>query len=191
MEVEILELGDKLFEVFGGELGVEGYALFFLNLVYNPVKVVFAYADNDIRIHLDEPAVAVVGENGGCWSHLARPSTEMSVRPRLRMVSIIPGIDARRRCGRIRGRDSRGRRIFLPASFSTIARVAKTSSMISGGDFASVIVIPCAGFGRDGESGRHGHAQAGHLSEVGALTAEQSFVVAICLSEQVNILLCH
>ena len=51
-------------------------------------------AEHDLAIHLDEAAIAVIGEapSPRCC---ASPSTVSSLRPRLSTVSIMPGIEAR------------------------------------------------------------------------------------------------
>ena len=43
-----------------------------------------------------------------------------------------------------------------------------------------------AGLGGDGEPGRHGQTQSGHLGEVGALPAEQIFLILVALGEIEN-----
>jgi hypothetical protein len=52
------------------------------------------HAEHDVAVHLDEAAVAVPGEAlvaGG----RTRASTVWSFRPRLRIVSIMPGMESR------------------------------------------------------------------------------------------------
>ena len=58
------------------------------------LEIVMVDAEHDVGIHLDEAAIAVVGE-ALVARRLARPCTVSSLRPRLRTVSIMPGIEAR------------------------------------------------------------------------------------------------
>ena len=51
-------------------------------------------AEHDVGIHLDEAAIAVVGEARVAGA-AASASTVSSLRPRLSTVSIMPGIEAR------------------------------------------------------------------------------------------------
>jgi hypothetical protein len=53
------------------------------------------HAEHDVAVHLDEAAVAVPGEAGVVGGASRGPSTDWSLRPRFRMVSIMPGIESR------------------------------------------------------------------------------------------------
>ena len=57
-------------------------------------KTWWSSAEHDVGIHLDEAAVGIVGE-ALVGRRLASASTVSSLRPRLRTVSIMPGIEAR------------------------------------------------------------------------------------------------
>ena len=57
-----------------------------------------------------------------------------------------------------------------------------------GKSVTSFVLLP-AGFGCDGEPGRHGESQTRHLSHVGALTAQQVTHTSIAFVEPVNALL--
>ena len=49
------------------------------------------------------------------------------------------------------------------------------------GNLVAVLEIDVADFGRNGESGRHGHSGAAHLGEPGALAAEDVFHLAVAI----------
>jgi hypothetical protein len=59
-----LELLGQLLEIVRGELGVELDAAGFLHLVDELLKIFLADFHDDVGIHLDEAAIAVVGEAG-------------------------------------------------------------------------------------------------------------------------------
>ena len=53
------------------------------------------HAEHDVAVHLDEAAVAVPREARVAGLASASASTVWSFRPRLRIVSIMPGIESR------------------------------------------------------------------------------------------------
>ena len=57
-----LVFGDDLRPVLGGEIGIEGESLLILVLAENILELMMLDAQDDIRIHLDEAAIAVIGE---------------------------------------------------------------------------------------------------------------------------------
>ncbi len=58
-------------------------------------------------------------------------------------------------------------------------------------DLAAVFVILGAGFGGDGEALGNGHADVGHLGQVGTLAAQQLTHLGVAFGEQVNVLFAH
>jgi hypothetical protein len=99
------------------------------------------------------------------------PHGVSSLRPRLRMVSIMPGIDTARPSAPHEQRQA-GSPKRLPAVLLE-ARERLATSARSASD-----TPPCAdtrGIGaRDGEARRHRHAEVHHLGEIRALAAEES-----------------
>ena len=59
-----------------------------------------------------------------------------------------------------------------------------------GVDGAAIVIILGTGLGGDRKALGHGHAQIGHLRQVGALSAQQLTHAAIALGEFVDVL-CH
>ena len=58
-------------------------------------------------------------------------------------------------------------------------------------DLLAVLIVLSAGLGGDGEALGNGHAQAGHLSQVSALAAQQLTHGTVAFGKQVYILGCH
>ena len=130
-------------------------------------------AEHDVAVHLHEAAVRVPGE-AGVARRGRRPSTVSSLRPRLRTVSIMPGIEAR---APERTETSSGIRAVAEASgrrcCSTRARCVGDLLPQRRRIGPAVGVVVGADLGRDREARRHRQPEAGHLGEVGALAAEQ------------------
>jgi hypothetical protein len=91
---QILVGGDQALEVGGVEIGVEVDALVLLGDLQRFLERAVIEAEHDVGVHLDEAAIAVPGE-ARSPDAAARPSTVSSLRPRLRTVSIIPGMETR------------------------------------------------------------------------------------------------
>ena len=95
-----LEDADELLEVVGGQLRVDPDAAVLLHLLegrLEEVRLVLVLrlaAHDDVAVHGHEAAVAVVGEARVLVCAMT-PCTVVSLSPRLRMVSIMPGMLAR------------------------------------------------------------------------------------------------
>ena len=89
----LLERLDQLREVVRGEIDVLLHAARPLEIGERLLEAVAVDAVDDLAVHLDEPPVRVAREARRCPSSCASPSTASSFRPRLRIVSIIPGIE--------------------------------------------------------------------------------------------------
>ena len=79
-------------------------------------------AEHDVGVHLDEAAIRVVGEARVAARAAPGPSTVRSLRPRLRIVSIMPGIETRRRRAH---RDEQRVRRIAEASCRSLPRAAR------------------------------------------------------------------
>ena len=90
-----LVAGDDAVPILGGEIGVGGIAALVLELAEDVLEAVMFDAEHDIGIHLDEAAIAVIGEARDRRSALPGLRRLSSLRPRLSTVSIMPGIDTR------------------------------------------------------------------------------------------------
>ena len=130
----ILEARDQVLQVVDAELGVELYALLLLRRVDDLLEGVLLFlglgfeAQHHVAIHGHEAAVAVVGEPLVPGDARRGPFTVVSLRPRLRTVSIMPGMLARAP-ERMESRSGfLGSPNFMPMISSTFLRSAATSS---------------------------------------------------------------
>ena len=92
----VLEDDVEALPVLGGDLGVEllaGLLLGAFDLM--PRTGPCATPSTTSDVHHDEAAVGIAGEAGVVAGALARPSTVLSLSPRLRTVSIMPGMETR------------------------------------------------------------------------------------------------
>ena len=125
---------------------------------------------------------------------LARPATVSSLRPRLRIVSIMPGIDtaAPERTDTSSGLSAPPN--ILPVAASSRCRAASTCVPEPGRELPGLEVGDADGAG-DGEAGRDRNADVGHLGEPGALAAEEVLhgggAVGAALAEEVDERLGH
>ena len=92
--VNSLEFCCQFFQIISSQICIEMYALCFFHLVDDFLEVGLWNFHNNVRIHLDESAVGIVSEIAGLPVFFAKPSTATSFKPRFKMVSIIPGMDA-------------------------------------------------------------------------------------------------
>ena len=146
------------------------------------------HAQHDVAVHLDEAAVAVPRE--------ARVAGLL--RQRLDGLIVEPEVeDGVHHAGhRVAGAGADGHEQRILEVAELLLRL-----LLEGGDAglhlrlerrriaALVVVVVGADLGGDGESGRHGQADAAHLGEVGALAAEQRLHRAVAvglLAEQVD-----
>ena len=117
----------------------------------------------------------------------ASPPTETSFNPRLRTVSIIPGIE---NAAPERTDTSSGSvRITEPLARLRFERGACLRDFVHQpvGHHVACGHVRIARFGGDGEAGRHGQAELGHLGEVGALAAEEELLLLRALLEREHV----
>ncbi len=186
---EGLEALDELLLVFGGEVGIDDVAV--VGLVFERVDGVFKRivifagalldAHDDVAIHLDEAAIAVVGEAGvtggffqGDDGLVVEAEVENSVHHAGHGVA---GAGAH-------GHEEGHAGLSTEGGAHDLFHVAHAGfhlGLEGGGVGALVGVIIGADLGRDGEAGRHGKTDAGHLGEVGALAAKEGFHAAVAI----------
>ena len=131
------------------------------------------HAVDDLAVHLDQPAVRVEREARVPGRRGERPRPRRRSGPRLRIVSIIPGIEiaAPERTETRSG--SAGSPKRLPGA---LLRARATCSSTSRPELGRDLPGPhrlAAGVRRDREAGRHGDPERGHLREADPLAAEQ------------------
>jgi hypothetical protein len=107
------------------------------------------------------------------------------LRPTLRTVSIIPGIEnfapgAHRHQQRVVG-------VAEPLAHRLLERGEVLGDLLGEpAGWPPVLEVVPAGLGGDREPGRHRQPEVGHLGEVGALAAEQVLLVLVALAEVVD-----
>ena len=158
---QLFVVADDGFQVVGGEVGVELDLGFLLALVENVVELLHVDVERDFAEHLDEAAVAIVGEARISAFAPTSPSTLWSFMPRLRMVFIMPGMENFAPERTLRSSGSVASPSFLPICSSSFARAGCDLLLDFVGDGVLVLEINIADFGGDGEAGRHGHARRG------------------------------
>ena len=117
---------------------------------------------------------------------VASPSAAASPRPRLRIVSIIPGIETAAPERTETSSGSSGSPNRLPVFSSSRATCPATSSSSPSGS-SPLGHVRAAGVGRDREPGRDGQAHQRHLGEPDPLAAEQLTAAVGRLVEVVDV----
>ena len=145
-----------------------------LHVLDDLLEAVVVDAEHDAAEHLDEAAVAVPGEARRRRRRRPGPSTVASFRPRFSTVSIMPGMETR---APERTETSSGLwwspKLVADRLLDPRQRRGRPGRAARAGYCCPCVVVVGADLGGDGEAGRHGQADAGHLRQVGALAAEQ------------------
>ena len=169
--LRLVEIGDAP-QILGIQLGIEFDALVLLLGLQDFLEQGVLHAQHDVRIHLDEAAIAVIGE--------ARIAGELGqARDRgFGEAEIEDGVhhpghgDPRARAHRDQQRIFRIAQPGAGATGHLFQRRLDGRLQVVRIGFAMGGVIG-ADLGGDGEAGRHRQAQIAHLGQVRALAAEQ------------------
>ena len=145
---------------------------------------------DDVGVHLDEPAVAVIGPAGvaGPAGHdLDDLLVQAEVEDRVHHAG------HRRPRARAHGDEQRGLPVAEALAGERLQPLDVRQDLLLElrGDGPPVLIVPRAGLGGDGEALGDGQADAGHLGQVRALAAQQLAHVGAALGEEVYILMCH
>ena len=178
-----LEAHDEFLLVIGGELGV--FDVRVILLVLEGVNdgferfVIFAFAllhaEDDVAVHLDEAAVAIpreAGILGGVFEREHRLVIQTEVQNRVHHAG--HGIAG---AGTDGDQERKALRVteLVAHDLLHVGNAGLHLRLEFLGIGLLVGVEISADFGGDGETGRHGQANAGHFREVGTLAAEQRF----------------
>ena len=180
-------LGERL-EVVGVEFGVEFDALLLFHLVDELFEIFLADFHDDIGVHLNEAAVAVVSKTG--VARLFGESDDDFVVE----TEVEDGVHHAGHRSACAGADGNEKRIveraeLLADEFLEFGDVFHNFRLNPVADFLTVEVVLRARLGGDGEALRHGHTELGHFGEVGAFAAEKRSSVAVelaCFLELIN-----
>ena len=163
---------DHLTPVRGFEIGVEHVAALFLEVFENVLEIVVFDAEHDIRIHLDEAAVAVVGETvvagafrQGSNSLVVETEVEHGVHHARHRGPRTGANRNQKRIGLV-GEGSTGQGGDMGQRFIDLAREFRRIGPVVG-------IIGGAEFGRQREAGGNRQAKVRHFGEVGSLAAEK------------------
>ena len=170
--VELLEQNHQVLHVLGIQLHVLLDALLGLDVVDNLLKALLAQLHHHVGEHLDEPAVGVVGE-AGVVGELGQALHHGVVE-----AQVEDGIHHAGHGGAGAGAHGNQQGVLgigelLATDGLHLAQVLVDLGLDVRVDLAAVVIILGAGLGGDGEALGHGHTQIGHLSQVGALAAQQ------------------
>ena len=167
-----LVVGDDGAPVLGAKVGVERIALAFLILLEDVLEIVDVDVEHDVRVHLNEAAIGVVGEarvvrrlRQSFDRGVVQPEVEDRVHhARHRGARARPHRDEQR-IGRV-AEGAPGQAADLGDRCVDLRRKIRRIGLAVGVEVG-------ADFGGDGEARRHGQAERGHLVQVRALAAEQ------------------
>ena len=186
VEDDLLELGDDLLEVVGGQVDVGLNAGLLLVRVEDVAEALGVDVEHRLAEHLDEPAVGVprealvTGEGGEGVDGVV---VEADVEHRLHHAGH----------GELRAGAHREQERLLGVAEGAADEVLDVTQSL--GDLDAHLrghpplgEVGAAGLRRDREAGRDGQAQLDHLGEVGPLAAEEVLLVAIALAEHVDVL---
>ena len=197
LQVDLLELFDQFLQIVSVQLNVLGNALAFLHGVDALLKEALAQLHDDVRVHLDEAAIAVISKTG-VVGLLGQALNSLVVQAQVQdgvhhaghgltcagtdgdQQGVLDGAEG------LAGLLLQDAHVFEDVRFDLIV------------DLAVVSVVLGAGFGGDGEALRHRHAGVGHLSQASALAAKNvlhgGLVAAegiVALFEQIQEFLAH
>ena len=171
IEHRLLVANDHLFPVLRRKIGVEVEAFALLIVVENMLELVMPHAEHDIGIHMDEPAIAVIGEPVARQLRKARRHFLVQAEVQHRIHH------PRHRGARARAHRDEQRVCRIAESLAglllQLRQRARNFRLQPRRPGPAGLVIGDAHSRRDRESRRHRQAQLRHLGEVGALAAQQ------------------
>ena len=180
-----LELVSQLFEILGRKLCIELDAALLLHLVDEGLEVLLADLHDDVGIHLDEPAVRVIckaGIVGLLCKSLDNDVVEAEVQDGVHHAG------HRSSCART-DRDQKGVldiAELLAGDTFQLGDILHDLGLDLVVDRLAVGIILCAGFGGDGKALGNGHAEVGHLGQIGALAAQKLSHFAVAFRKQID-----
>ena len=185
-----LEQLGQLLEVLGGQLGVQLHVPLGLHLVDELLEVLLAHLHDHVGIHLDEPAVGVVGETG-ILGLLGKGLHHLVVE-----AQVEDGVHHAGHGGPGAGADGDQQGVvhipeLLAGHVLQLGHISHDLVLDLSVDGAAILIVLGAGLGGDGEALGDRHPQVGHLSQVGALAAQQFPHGAVALGEQVHKFFAH
>ncbi len=167
-----LELAHQLLEVFGAQLGIQLNPPVLLHDTQQLLELVLGQFHDHVGEHLDEASVGIVhkagiaGQSGEALGNLV-----IDAKVQNRVHHARHGGSGTGAYGHQQGIG--GVAQLLAGDLFQLAQIGLDLLLNLRGDGASILIITGAGLGSDGEALGDRHAQIGHLSQVGALAAQQ------------------
>ena len=188
--VELLEPDHQVLQIVGVQLGVQLDPLFRFLGVNDLFKALFGQLHDHVGKHLDKAAVGVVGKTGVAGKGgqaLHHGVVESQVEDGVHHAGHGgPGAGADRHQQGVGGLAE-----LFAGDLLQLGQVLQDLGLDLGANGAPVVIILGTGLGGDGETLGNGHAQVGHLGQVGALAAQQLPHGAIALRKLIYIFFCH
>ena len=171
LQIDSLELLDEFLQVIGIQLNVLLDTLALLHSVDALLEEALAQLHDNIRVHLDEAAVAVIGK-AGVVGLFGQTLNSLIVQ-----AEVQDGVHHTGHGLACAGTDGDQQRVLDGAEGLTglllkDAHVFEDVRFNLIVDFAVVSVVLGAGLGGDGEALRNRHTGVGHLGQAGALTTQ-------------------
>ena len=182
-----LELVGQLLQILGGQIHVQLDALGFLHLVDERLEILLADFHNHIGVHLDKPAVAVVGP-AGIAGFLSKNLHNILVQ-----TQVQDGVHHAGHGGAGTGTDGDQQGVLLVTELLAgdgfqLFNIFHDLSLDLGIDLTAVLVVLGTCFRGNREALRNRQADVGHFRQVGTLAAQKLPHITVALGKQVNIL---
>jgi hypothetical protein len=181
---DLLEGGDQLLQVVGGQLGVDRDLLGRLRLLQGVLEEVAVDAEDGLAEHLDEAAVGVPGEPLVAGLRGQAPHRGVGE------ADVEDGVHHAGHGELGAGADRDEQRVVGLAEPLAHLRFegveVRTHLVTQCRRLLAAVEVGLARLGGDGETGRNRKAQVGHLGEVGTLAAEEVLEVLVALGEVVD-----
>ena len=155
------------------ELDALRLVLTVLEDVLERLVLVALQAHDDFAVHEQAAGGSCRARSAHCRTAWSRAFTVVSLRPMLRTVSIMPGIESRAPERQETSSGFVASPNLAPMICSTLLERLDDLLAQLRRILAAVGVEVGADVGGEGEAGGHGQADVGHLGEVGPLAAEQ------------------
>ena len=188
--VEGLEALHQGLHILGIQINVVYDSLFGLDVVDDLLKAALGELHHHIGEHLDKAAVGVVGK-AGIFGFFSQPHNDAVVEPQVQ-----DGVHHAGHGGAGAGAHRNQQRIgdvakLLSGGRLQLGEIFQDLGLDLRGDGTAIRIITSAGLGGHGKALGHRHTEIGHLSQVGALAAQQLTHVAVAFTELINIFMAH
>ena len=188
-----LELFSQSLQISSSQIYVELNALFFLHLVDELLEVLLADFHNNVGEHLDETSVGVIYETLESRIRVALDHSSYNV---VVQTQVQDGVHHTRHGCTCAGTNGNQQRVVQIAELLAVDLFHLLDAVHNlchdlVADLAAVLIVLCAGLSCDGETLRYRQTDAGHLSQVCTLTAEEIAHGHVAFAKHINPFVCH